>query len=359
MENPNLRYSAYLAMRHPFISKKASTTLADLPPVFEPEKIVEDTMNLKGCLKQLLFFNFIRKKVPEKTQITIYRTEPAQTVPSLQSLDTPELLTDFQKKRRLQLSSSVIGESAKKLQIIRPQRTYNLVAEHFATEGNRTLRQPVSARCINEAEDKLPAIDFSKNRHDHQPPIQSSGQSSDSPLERRTRDIVPKKITPYTKFVPSDSPKKRDQQIKEILERIVLKEKESKDQSENIAKKLTDGATFTRTKTIDQKTPGNKNSYRRELSLNFSSARPSNKAKIEEGSGILRNKTQTDQGIFDLKQLNLADRFKIKEKELSRLPKGQKIYKLGTSSKIKFTKQSTPLKSLGQQEGGTISTQDY
>lgn len=347
MENPNLRYSAYLALRHPFLSKKSNITLQSLCPIFDQDKIIEDSINIKNCLKQLLLLNFIKKNQPEKKMIKVYAAECSKESPSLTSLENQELKAEQQRKRKLQLSSSVICDSHKKLQVVRPQRTFNVVAEHFATEA--TSR---STRTIIEFEDRLPAIDQKKDV--------LFQLSSESPTEKK-----PKTFAVKGKLMPNigtgdDSPKKREKQIKEILERIVLKEKVTKENSESIYKKVTEGLTFNRTKTIDQKTPLNKSSYRRELSLNFQSARPSRKLKTEEGQSPLKTKNSNALEIFDLKHLNFTDRLKFKDKESNKASKPQKAYKIGTSSKIKYGNQ-TPiisLKTISQQEGGTISTQD-
>ena len=356
MENPNLRISAYLALRHPFISKKSNNAIENLPPVFDSEKIAEDSNTLRVSLKKILLLAFIKKNMPERKVITIYRTDPSKIQITLSEGDNQDPQADFHQKRNFHLSSSVIGESSKKLQIIRPQRTFNVLAEHFATEGNnRSTYLPNSSLVYPESEGKLPCIDILKKEFIL--PQQFSSQTSDSP-EKKHLYQVSSNLTQWTKAMPSDSPKRRDKQIKDILERIVLKEKESIHLSQSVYKKVTEGATFSRTKTIDQKTPVNKNGYRRDPSLNFTSARPSNQTKVEEGLITIRPKNPVEQSIFELKQLNFAERLKIKDKDLGRLSRVHKTYKL-TSSKIKVPSQLSPSKTVGQQEGVTISTQDY
>lgn len=297
--------------------------------------------------------NFIKKNHPERRKITIYSTELSKENPSLTSLENQELKAELQKKRKIQLSSSVICDSNKKLQISRPQRTYNVVAEHFATESNSNSKSsylPKSTRVVSGQEERLPTIESGHKDALFQ-------LSSESPTDKKNRAPALKSSF-LTRMVPSDEvSKKRDRQIKEILERIVLKEKESKENS--VYKKVTEGIVFNRTKTIDQKTPQNKSGYRRELSLNFQSARNSKKLKTEEGTSPTK-KLSTDLDIFNFKHLNFTDRLRVKDKESNKLSRHQKTYKIGASSKIKYGHQ-TPIissKTVSQQEGATISTQD-
>lgn len=358
MENPNLRYSAYLALRHPFVSKNSEIKCEDLPRVWEPEKIKEHAANLKECLQKLLLINFAKKKsLPEKRVITIYKTETFTNIPSLLSIDTQDLQSEFKSRRKLQVTSSAIF-SAKKVQIARPQRTHNVVAENFGYEQESGKKSSTISRKIADFTETLPNIDSSKK--DQVLPLQSSSQNSESGHERKTKVPVSVKASQWAKFV-SESPKKKDSQIKEILERIVFKEKEIKDHRDDVHERLTDRVSFKQTQMNDQKNTFGKNGYRKGFSVNFSSTRPFRMANTETVVTPTKSKHSEDPGIFELQRLSFTQKLKIKERDLSKQSKSQRTYKLGATAKKRLVNQA--FKPGGrivlQKDAGTTSTQDF
>lgn len=354
------RSTSSLAIHHPFIAKKIEYSIAQLPPLFEPIKIAENTSSIKIALKVIAFIIHNRKMEKNTSNFSIQSIEVSpytQTMPvkSLAFLDTPvEANAGIYKRRVISIGSSALHDA-----ILGDKYSHRHLKMFKTTEDTNTDDKSSKHKSNIDAENTpktLPLLDVTKRSMIMQ--THSSGKSNDN-SPQPIMPIKPTKISNFSKYGESNSPPRKDRQIQEVLERIIQKDRESREISGSVILKQTkDSQKLTRTKTIEHPLSVGRKSPRHESKFTFSSSRKSHALaalKPKLNIQLVSTRGHETSRSTDLRKSSLAR--KVKEQVTTPT---NNYFKEGKKFKVVSAKErkSSQNKHITQ-EGGTISTQDF
>lgn len=352
------RSTSSLAIHHPFIAKKIEYSIAQLPPLFEPIKIAENTSSIKIVLKAMAFIIHNRRKNNCNFSIHSIDASPYKQIVAIKSLaflDTPiEANAGIYKRRVISIGSSALHDA-----IIGDKNSHRQLKMFKTTEEFNTDDKISKHKTDFDAESTpktLPVLDVTKRSIIIQ--THSSGKSKDT-SPQPIIPIKPTKISNFSKYGDSNSPPRKDRQIQEVLERIVQKDRESKEISSSVILKQTkDSEKVGRTNTIEHPLSSGRKSPRHESKFTFSSSRKSHglaALKPKLNIQLVSTRGHETSRSTDLRKSSLARKLKEHTKTpTNNYFKEGKKFKI-VSAKDRKSNQNTHI----TQEGGTVSTQDF
>lgn len=287
-------------------------------------------------------------------------------LPSITSIDDRTNSPLQGKKMQSLATSSVIGEPRSSSNLPRPARTFNILKEH-RTVDDRYQSSGSNHSKINSTQNALPQLTPTRRNGAGMAP--NFGFQAETP--RKKQPVKLPKVSIWGKYVPADNPIRKDKpMMQEVLERIVMKDREKREMSEGIYRKASrlHGERTGRTRTLKTNSPVNDYRVKQEFSLNFSSARnstfehPGEQAlqdKSLDVTHILIKGSDMTQSLLRPEPLEDRANQRFSDPAESELPKDKKKLKVKVTSRYR-DKNLVPVKpTVLNQEGGTMSTHEY